>query len=64
MIALAEPELPIATPIVKWAGGKTRLLPQLLARAPQTHGRYFEPFAGGLALFFALRPLRRAQEAS
>jgi DNA adenine methylase len=43
-------------PIVKWVGGKTRLLPALLSRLPATYGRYFEPFAGGAALFFRLRP--------
>lgn len=41
-------------PIVKWAGGKTKLLPELHARMPRTFGRYFEPFAGGAALFFSL----------
>ena len=43
-----------ASPIVKWAGGKTRLLPRLLERAPSRFGRYYEPFMGGAALFFAL----------
>ncbi len=43
-----------ARPIVKWAGGKTRLLPELLARVPTTMKTYAEPFAGGAALFFAL----------
>jgi DNA adenine methylase len=43
-----------ARPIVKWAGGKTQLLPELLARVPEFAGRYHEPFAGGAALFFAL----------
>jgi DNA adenine methylase len=44
----------MAKPIVKWAGGKSKLLGELLARVP-THVRtYAEPFAGGAALFFAL----------
>lgn len=47
-----------ARPIVKWAGGKTRLLPELLERVPRSFGTYFEPFAGGLALFFRLAPER------
>jgi len=45
-------------PFVKWAGGKRQLLPALKMRAPSTYGRYFEPFIGGGALFFALRPAR------
>jgi DNA adenine methylase len=43
-------------PIVKWAGGKHRLLGELLPRTPKTYLRYFEPFVGGGALFFGLRP--------
>ena len=45
-------------PIVKWAGGKTQLLDELLARRPLRFGRYFEPFLGGGALFFRLAPRR------
>ncbi|MEZ4360067.1 MAG: DNA adenine methylase [Kofleriaceae bacterium] len=49
---------PVAAPIVKWVGGKTRLLPELLRRMPARFGRYFEPFAGGAALFFRVAPAR------
>lgn len=45
-----------AAPIVKWAGGKSRLLDELIARAPERYRRYFEPFVGGAALYFRLRP--------
>ncbi len=44
------------SPIVKWAGGKTRLLDELLARAPRRFRRYHEPFLGGAALYFRLSP--------
>ncbi len=47
-------------PIVKWAGGKTRLLGELLQRVPTRFGTYAEPFAGGAALFFALAGEARA----
>jgi DNA adenine methylase len=47
-----------ARPIVKWVGGKTKLLPELLARMPATFDRYYEPFAGGAALFFRRAPAR------
>lgn len=43
-------------PLVKWAGGKTQLLPDLVTRMPSRFGRYFEPFFGGGALFFHLQP--------
>ncbi|HET9623850.1 MAG TPA: DNA adenine methylase [Kofleriaceae bacterium] len=47
-----------AAPIVKWAGGKSKLVPALIARLPARWHRYFEPFAGGAALFFRLAPPR------
>ncbi|HEX3759417.1 MAG TPA: DNA adenine methylase [Kofleriaceae bacterium] len=47
-----------AAPVVKWVGGKTKLLPELLARMPERFGRYYEPFAGGAALFFRVAPER------
>lgn len=43
-------------PLLKWAGGKTQILPELLAKAPKKFGKYIEPFFGGGALYFALRP--------
>lgn len=45
-------------PFVKWAGGKSQILPQLIARLPEKFGTYFEPFVGGGALFFAISPER------
>jgi DNA adenine methylase len=50
-----QEERPIQ-PFLKWVGGKRQVLPALLDRAPSRFGTYFEPFLGGGALFFALRP--------
>ena len=47
-----------ATPFLKWAGGKTSLLPELLKHVPSPLRRYHEPFVGGGALFFAVAPRR------
>lgn len=45
-----------AKPLVKWAGGKTQLLTELIPRMPEYPGKYIEPFFGGGALFFAMSP--------
>jgi DNA adenine methylase len=45
-----------AKPILKWAGGKTQMLGELLPKVPSSYGRYIEPFFGGGAMFFALQP--------
>lgn len=44
--------------MLRWVGGKTRLLPELVARMPKRYGTYYEPFVGGGALFFRLAPER------
>lgn len=45
-----------AKPILKWAGGKTQMLGDLLPKVPSSYGKYIEPFFGGGAMFFALQP--------
>jgi DNA adenine methylase len=47
---------PRVEPFLKWPGGKRLLIPRLVSLAPKGFGRYFEPFVGSGALFFALRP--------
>lgn len=49
---------PPPRPFLKWVGGKTQLLPQIVPRMPKTFRRYFEPFVGGAAMFFDLRQRR------
>lgn len=55
-----QPCRAVTRPLVKWAGGKTKLLPELIARVPDlTGGWYYEPFAGGAALYLALHSAGR-----
>jgi DNA adenine methylase len=48
--------LEYARPPLKWAGGKTQLLSEISAKMPNKYGRYIEPFFGGGALFFSVKP--------
>jgi len=41
-------------PILKWAGGKRQLLPELRPYYPKHFDRYFEPFVGSGAVFMDL----------
>lgn len=43
-------------PLLKWPGGKRKLLTHLSAFLPSKFERYFEPFLGGGAFFFGLQP--------
>jgi len=58
MTATTDPESERLSvrPLMKWAGGKRQLLPQLMAASPGGFKRFIEPFIGGGAMFFHLRP--------
>ncbi len=43
-------------PLIKWVGGKRKQIQTLKELMPRLYNRYYEPFAGGGALFFNLRP--------
>lgn len=46
----------MARPLLKWAGGKTQLLGEIIPKIPKKYGRFIEPFFGGGAVFFAVHP--------
>lgn len=41
-------------PFIRWAGGKSRLLPRIVPHVPTKIKNYFEPFIGGGAVYLAL----------
>lgn len=54
---------PIPRPLVKWPGGKAKSTDTVIAQMPQKIRRYYEPFFGGGAVFFALARAGRIKEA-
>jgi DNA adenine methylase len=57
-VAEAPPTAVRAKPFVRWTGGKSKLLPELLKWIPTDFGTFHEPFLGSGALFFELQHQR------
>jgi DNA adenine methylase len=53
----------VSTPILKWAGGKGRLVPLILSLAPLNFVTYHEPFMGAGAVFFGFCRANRIRSA-
>lgn len=49
----------MVNPILKWAGGKRSLIPAIISLFPKDYRKctYHEPFFGGGAVFFKIRPM-------
>lgn len=45
-----------AKPFLKWAGGKSRVVKQILELFPENFNSYYEPFLGSAAMYFAVSP--------
>ncbi len=45
-------------PLIKWSGGKSDEIEQILKHIPDEYDTYIEPFVGGGAVFFHLEPLK------
>ena len=53
---VAENSRLLMKPMIKYRGGKTKEIPNIMWYIPRFRGRYVEPFFGGGALFFYLEP--------
>lgn len=49
-------QTPPVKPFIRWAGGKSRLLPRILPLVPASIQNYYEPFLGSGAVFLACAP--------
>jgi DNA adenine methylase len=59
---LTKPPVHQLRPLLKWAGGKRQLLPQLRRFYPPAFNRYIEPFFGSGAVFFDLHAAGRLHD--
>src|SRR3954467_10952174 len=57
-----QPSAMSSRPLLKWAGGKRQLLPQLRRFYPPAFNRYIEPFFGSGAVFFDLHAAGRLRD--
>ena len=46
----------IIYPFLKWAGGKTRLIPEIKGFVPETINNFIEPFVGAGSVFLSIKP--------
>lgn len=51
--------MPLQKPLLKWVGGKTQIIEQIIKMVPQEMEHYHEPFVGGGSVLFAILSLAR-----
>jgi DNA adenine methylase len=55
-------EAVLVRPILKWVGGKTQILDEVLSRLPKEMNHYYEPFLGGGSVLLGVLSWKRANK--
>lgn len=45
------------TPVLKWVGGKTQIMPKIISKIPKTMNNFHEPFVGGGSVLLSVLSL-------
>ena len=54
MSSFDSTKLNVTKPFLKWVGGKTQILENILKKLPVSFNNYYEPFLGGGSVLLAL----------
>ena len=52
-------ELKIQKPFLKWVGGKTQIIHNIISKLPKEINNYHEPFLGGGSVLLAVLSLQK-----
>ena len=62
VISTIAPSLSPTKPFLKWVGGKTQIIDDVLSLFPQTMNNYHEPFLGGGSVLLAVLSYKKAEK--
>lgn len=62
VVPTIAPSLSPTKPFLKWVGGKTQIIDEVLSLFPQTMNNYHEPFLGGGSVLLAVLSYKKAEK--
>lgn len=60
VVAVEDPSINIVKPCIKWVGGKTQIIEDVLKLFPENITNYYEPFLGGGSVLLAVLSYQKA----